>query len=759
MSADSYAPTALVTEPLPVDELDFGTGGGYAVYNWELFYHVPMTVAIHLSRNGRYEDAQRWFHYVFDPTDNGPGPAPERFWKVRPFQRTEVEFIEDVLLNLATGEDPELREETLNSIAAWQDAPFRPHVVARYRPTEYMVKAVTAYLDNLVAWGDALFRQDTGESITEATQLYVLAANLLGPRPQEIPRRSWSATQTYESLRSELDAMSNAVRDVEAAIALDVAPPPTGVADDAQLGALGSLGATLYFCVPRDDKLLSYWDTVADRLFKIRNSLDLQGVFRQLPLFDPPIDPAMLARAAAAGLDVGAVVSGLNQPLPLVRFRVLVRHAAELCGEVRALGGELLAAIEKKDAEALAVLRSRQERAMLELAELVRYEALQEATKATEALQASLAAAIVRYGHYERLLGREQDDIVVPELDELDTEALERMRFSAQEPTVATRSVTVSVAQNVVAEAAGHQLSPEEAAELADLASAQQAYRSASAQEMIGSGLAMIPTFGGNIEPFGIGMTMSFGGGNLASYFGLLAALERSYAGQYGFEAGQSARIAGYARREQDWALQSNAAAGDINTIVKQLRAAQLRQAMAERELHDHQQQIRDAREIETFLTDERTGKTSNEAFFGWLRREVRGLYSRCFTLAFDTARKAERALQHELGDPTDLPAVRLPGRPGGAARRRAARPRRQADGAGLPRAQPARVRADQAREPAPARPAGAAVELRTAGQCTVDLPEELFDLDCPGHYFRRLRSVAVSIPCIVGPYATSTAR
>ena len=43
------------------------------------------------------------------------------------------------------------------------------------------------YLDNLIAWGDSLFRQDTIESINEATQLYVLAANLLGPQPQRRP--------------------------------------------------------------------------------------------------------------------------------------------------------------------------------------------------------------------------------------------------------------------------------------------------------------------------------------------------------------------------------------------------------------------------------------------------------------------------------------------------------------------------------------------------------------------------------------------
>ena len=33
------------------------------------------------------------------------------------------------------------------------------------------------------------------------------------------------------------------------------------------------------------------------------------------------------------------------------------------------------------------------------------------------------------------------------------------------------------------------------------------------------------------------------------------------------------------------------------------------------------------------------------------MRREVRGLYNRAYELAVDTARKAERALQRELGD------------------------------------------------------------------------------------------------------------
>jgi hypothetical protein len=42
---------------------------------------------------------------------------------------------------------------------------------------------------------------------------------------------------------------------------------------------------------------------------------------------------------------------------------------------------------------------------------------------------------------------------------------------------------------------------------------------------------------------------------------------------------------------------------------------------------------------------------------------------------------------------------------------------------------------------------------LKTKGECWITLPEELFDMDYPGHYMRRLRSVSITIPAIVGPY------
>ena len=752
--------TTLVQQPYPVKDLDFSSGGAYAVYNWELFYHVPLTIAINLSKNQRFAEAQRWFHTLFDPTDDSDGPTPERFWKVRPFQTTDVAKIEEILVNLATSSDQTLRDETIQSIEAWKDAPFRPHVIARYRQQAYMYKTVMAYLDNLIAWGDALFRQDTGEAIDEALQLYVLAANILGPRPQPVPKKGAVRPQTYANLRQDLRQFGTVMRDMEAALPFDLMPfPADGGGDTDRLATLRSLGKALYFCVPRNDKLLGYWDTVADRLFKIRNSLNIQGIFRRLALFEPPIDPALLARAAAAGLDVGSIVNGLNQPLPLVRFQLLVQKAAEIAQEVKALGSNLLATMEKEDNEAIALLRARHERVVLEMVEHVRYAQWQEAIKAKEGLFQSLALAVQRYTFYELQLGKKADEIAqaIPELDELDKDRLSAMKFSMQEPSVALRDIAVDIAQDLGA-SGGKIISSHEAQEMAQLKDARDKQNVAAALDKLAGMMANIPNFGVHVQPFGPGSSITFGGSNLGTAMSLTSSFYKMGAEKNTYEAGKAARIGSYARRELDWTYQSNLAAGEIAQIFKQLRAAQIREAIAEQELKNHRQQMKHAAEIERFLNGEgaeKTGKKTNRALYAWMKREVRGLYGQVFQLAFDIAKKAERALQHELGDPSlsYLQFGYQSGKEGLLAGEKLYLDIKRMELAyhELNRREYELTKHVSLLQVSPT----ALLQLRTTGRCTVSLPEALFDMDGPGHYFRRIKTVAVSIPCVTGPYTS----
>ncbi|MEZ4674837.1 MAG: hypothetical protein R2932_11415 [Caldilineaceae bacterium] len=754
-SESRYAPTSLVQQPYPVRDLDFTAGGAYAVYNWELFYHVPLTIAIHLSKNQRYEEAQQWFHYIFDPTDSSEGATPDRFWKVKPFQYTAVKQIEELLVNLASGSDSLLKQETINSIGAWKDDPFRPHLVARYRQTAFMYKAVMAYLDNLIDWGDNLFRQDTGETINEATQLYVLAALILGERPQAVPKKGSLAPLTYANRRGKWDEFDNTLEKLESEIAFDLAPLPLSGGAEDKFATLRSIGTALYFCVPRNDKLLRYWDTVADRLFKIRNSLNLQGIFRQLPLFEPPIDPALLARAAAAGLDIGAVVAGVNQPLPLVRFQLLAQKASEICQEVKSLGNNLLSAIEKEDNEALAILRARHEKVILGLAETVKYAQWQETIKNREALALSLENAVQRYVYYERLLGKQEGDIAIPELDALDDDSLKKFKFKSTEPEVKRRPIDVDISRDL-SNSGGKIVSSYEAKELELSGTARDIQDAIRVIRLGAQGLGLIPDFSVDLHFWGLGGHSDISGGTKLSHVATFAAdVAAAIADRLGYEAGQAAKIGGYARREQEWAFQSSTIAGEITQMFKQLRAAQIREQIAEREWHNHQQQMQHAQEIENFLTNEKNGKKTNQAFYTWLKREVRGLYGQVFQFAFDVAKKAERALQHELGKPelTFLQFGYMGGKEGLLAGEKLY--------FDLKRMEMAYLELNQ-REYELTKHVSllqlnpmALLQLRTTGRCTVALPEALFDMDGPGHYFRRIKNVAVSIPCVVGPYTS----
>src|SRR4029434_10245371 len=93
--------------------------------------------------------------------------------------------------------------------------------------------------------------------------------------------------------------------------------------------------------------------------------MNIEGVVRELPLFEPPIDPALLVRATALGLDLASVLDDLSAPLPHYRFTFMLQKAREFCEELKQLGNLLLSALEKKDAEKLAQVRAGHEKALL----------------------------------------------------------------------------------------------------------------------------------------------------------------------------------------------------------------------------------------------------------------------------------------------------------------------------------------------------------------------------------------------------------
>ena len=393
----------IVSTPYPMEDVDFSLSGAYSQYNWELFFHVPMLLANRLSKNQRFEEAMRWYHFVFNPTTNESLSSTARYWQVLPFRSTPKDTLNKILEQLKYKQGDPNRKELEDAISAWRNNPFNPHLIARMRLISYQKNAVMKYLDNLIAWADNLFRQDTIESINQATQLYILAAELLGKQPEKIPALGNIQVSNYAELESEMNAFSNPFKKMETLFPnFSLQAIQQGISGTASI--LNTSIPSFYFCLPNNDKLLGYWDTVADRLFKIRHCQNIEGVERQLALFEPPIDPALLVQAVAGGVDINSVLADLNSPLPYYRFSYILQKALEICAELKSLGNSLLSALEKKDGETLSMMRTQHETMLLSLAKTVKKLQTKEAQRSREGLEKTRTVTEHRADFYTQLL-------------------------------------------------------------------------------------------------------------------------------------------------------------------------------------------------------------------------------------------------------------------------------------------------------------------------------------------------------------------
>ncbi len=673
---------------LPVDEVDVSAGGAYSLYNWELFFHAPLMIADRLSQNQRFEEAQQWLHYIFDPTDRSGGPTPDRFWRFKRFQGVAQESVQELLEALSSGQrETELR----NQVNQWRNHPFNAHLIARLRLPAYQKAVVMKYIDNLIAWGDQLFRLDTVEAINDATLLYVFAAELLGPRPQTLGARDGAAPRTFAELNAAQDDFLVRIE--------TLLPPDAGTASEGETETPELLTAPYYFCIPKNEALLRYWDTVADRLFKIRHCQNIEGAGRQLPLFEPPLDPGLLVRAAAAGVDIGSSLNDVNAPLPHYRFRVMAQKAAELCVDLKALGSSLLAALEKRDAEAAALLRSGHELRLLAAVRGVKERQVEEAHEAVEVLRRARQLADLRFEHYNNAEFMNQ---------------WERAHLAL----TGTSAVLQAVAQVIQLSSAGAKIIPDVEIGVAGWAA------SPFATVKYGG-----TTAGGALEKFGDALSM------LASLAGAAASM--------------SATMGSYQRRADEWELQKNLAAKEQEQIDRQILAAEIRAGIAERELDNHDLQAELSEEVDTFMRD----KFTNRELYDWMVSQLAAVYFQSYQLAYDVARRAQRAYQHECGAGDTFVEF---GHWDSLRKGLLAGEKLHHDLKRMEAAYLDRHRRDYELtkhvslaliDPA------ALLTLRQTGECFVELPEELFDLDHPGHYLRRIKTLNVTIPSITGPY------
>ena len=565
------------------------------------------------------------------------------------------------------------------AVRRYLDDPFDPHAIAAMRPGAYRRAVVMGYIDNLLDWGDMLFRQYTAESIDEARMLYLLAHDLLGPRPRRLGSRPMPEAEYYGQLRHEPGEYDMLLR---------WAAPDGGAEAPHSSAAPPADGA--YFVVPENAQLADYWTRVDDRLHKIRQSLDILGVARPLPLFEPPIDPAALVSATASGADLAtAAASGAPAAVPHYRFAFVLRRAQDLVQKLGQLGGDLLNALDRRDAEELALLQSRHEGAILAMTRAIKTDQVGIARANLAELAESEAAARARETHYQQLL----DEGMTP----------------LEEAQVALM-VAASIAHNAAA-----------AIKLAS------GIAHAFPQSKIGLFIAGLET----------------GGDQAGSSLDKFSEFSESLGEGLSVTGEVLGTFASHQRMAEDWRLQLSTARSDVAQIAQQTEAATRQLAVAERDLEILGKQIEQNESVTTFMK----GRFANAELYSWMSGRLSGLYLQAYALAYEMARAAEQAFRFERGvDEAEASFVRpvywesrrnglLAGETLGLDLERMAQAYLSTDGRGLEI-----TRSVSLAEVDPV----ALLRLKSAGTCEFTLSEALFDYDFPGHYRRQIRWLSV---------------
>lgn len=772
--------------------------GPYGNYYWELFFHAPFMVANILSADQKFEEAQKWYQYIFNPTNPAyKADGSKSYWHFRLFRNRKPEALLDLLKN--TGE-----------IYEYNNEPFDPHAIARLRSGAYEKTVVMKYIDNLLNWGDYEFSKYTWESLTSATMLYVYAYDLLGERPQKLGnfdnnssitfndihynyikfqehdikesfyeklidenandralayigdnifsnkkyqtlKSNWiekdlieamntliltdedfhknvpeilSISDKYAEVKKLLNKESRTERETRKLNALLLEKRYSGdisisyipqfyielenkinsSGNDEAIGGICNKAYNYFdahFGIPENDQFIAYWDRIEDRLFKIRHGLNLKGQGQLMSIFESPIDSEMLVKAAAASnSSVIDLADGLQAFNPSFRFSYMLERAKNIASTVVQLGSSLLLALEKNDAEALSLLRSSYEKNILDMTTMIKQKQIDDIQAQIDGISQNLNGANYRLEYYSNLINEGLN------LNESEHLMLLEVAFGLH---VITEAITLtSIAGYLAPNIFG----------LAD----------------------------GGMQ-FGDAIDATSKAANIVADGLREAASLHAITGQN-------------ERREQEWNLQKESIVYEINRLNKEMESMKLRHIIGQQDLAIHLKSIERTKAEEDFLRS----KFSNQDLYQWMIGRISEVYFQTYKLAVDMAKAAQTAYWFELD--RDDKFINLSCwdslRKGLLAGEALTFSLNQMEKAYIEN----NVRRLEIEKTISIKNLfrdkfnqftgnlqSANSKSKGIGVLEFDLSEKLFDDDFSRHYCRKIKSVSISIPAIVGPY------
>ncbi|RXV65692.1 insecticidal toxin complex protein [Burkholderia stabilis] len=384
-------------------------------------------------------------------------------------------------------------------------------------------------------------------------------------------------------------------------------------------------------------------------------------------------------------------------PLTQYRFVVLMQKARECVGHLREMGTALLGAFERGDGEYLAQMHARHETELADMTVDIRQQQWREADWQVQALRKGKEVQQTNRRYTKRLI---DVGLINGELDYQDNMNNE----------IGLRTTATEI-------------------------------------EAVAEAMELIPDL---FVGFPCEETWLPLGTKLAGMFKTIARITNEIGEIAGLNAQLDLTQAGWQRRLDEWVHQVEVLDLEIEQMEIQILAAERKAHETLLELNLHQQSLEQSRERLNLLRDK---FTSHELWL-YLQKEGMAMYWQMYELAQHVVRQAQRAFNFELGftGRNFLPCESWNGLQEGLL----AGDKLQL---ALDRMEKEYLQCHQ-REYELTKHVSLALhfplqflQLRLTGYCEIEIPEWMFDMDYPGQYMRRLKSVSVTIPCVTGPY------
>jgi hypothetical protein len=756
---DRLAPSPAVTQPAAIDAAQVDFDGPYGLYYWEIFFHIPWTVAARLASNGQFTDALRWLRYIFDPTSR------ETFLSATSFSAatTDISAVDSqaIYTALTTVKPSNLAHPIIGA---------EGRVVADFTPSTDLSFLKTAGSQPLTVHQTREVR-----ALLTNFHLAIPASHFWNFRPFR--------DQQLKTLRDVL-CDSAAIRrwnadpfDPHAIAAMRIGAYEKAIV----MGYVGQLcdwGDTLF--------ATDTWESVQQATLLYMYAYDLLGprpvdlgplptpapkTFAQILTDNPSGVPQFLidieqqaACPSNGSVSIDVDPAGLpfndlgtyfcvpeNDQLIACWDRVedrlsKIRHCLDLQGNFHP------PALFAPPLDPMALVR---------------------ATAAGTGIAGVVGAGATLLGYrFSVLIDRARalagqvgslGDALLGALEKNDAETLELLRQTQAE---ALLSLQQTIQEQAVEEARNALLSRQTARAGAQARSdhyaglvkagwnaSEIAYLELMSLSTVFRGIAGVLNAASSIgfaaPNVGSPFAMTYGGqqiGNMLSGGGAVFSLLSDLTS---FGASVSQTVGDHDRRLDDWSFQHEQAVSEGTGLDADIAAAQIALENAQRQLALHRADMANQAAVEQFLRR----KFTNADLYAWLSARLSAIYFQSYNAALELAAAAQAALQFELNSEQRFLDAQSwdAGQRGLLAGQGLVFALDQLEAAYL-RGNTRSFEVERTISLLQTQPSQL-VALQTTGTCTIVLDEALFDWDFPGQYARQIKSVSVSIPAVVGPY------